>query len=123
MRNGYTVDILSRLIVVSLATYGLATAIAVLKAGKPIRDLFEWLETKTRDPVLRAIWTFFKTLFKCPPCLSFWIGMASSVWVMSITKGLVAQWWMAMVMDGLIVCGTSWLLHLAAERLGYGLDV
>jgi hypothetical protein len=49
--------------------------------------------------------------------------MATSVWVLSITKGMVAEWWMSMLLDGFIVCGTSWLIHLAAERMGHGLDV
>lgn len=116
-------EIWARLVVVILAVYGFANAIAVLKAGKPIRWLFGYLETKAKDPILKSIASFFNILFKCPPCLSFWIGMATSVWVLSISKGLVAQWWMAMIVDGMIVCGTSWLLHLVAERLGYGLEV
>lgn len=116
-------DIMIRLVVVSLAVYGAANAIAVLKAGQPLRTLLEILEIKARNKVVRGFWAFWRTLFKCPPCLSFWIGMATSVWVLSITKGLVAEWWMAMGMDGLIVCATSWLLHLVAEKLGHGLDV
>lgn len=116
-------ETLVRLIVMALAVYGLANAIAVLKAGYPIRTMFEILESRTKDKVFKSIWTFWRILFKCPPCLSFWIGMAASVWVLSITKGLIAEWWMAMIVDGFILCGTSWLIHLAAERLGYGLDV
>lgn len=116
-------DILTRLVVVALTVYGAANAIAVLKAGHPIRMLFETLEIRAKNKWIKGFWSFWRILFKCPPCLSFWIGMATSVWVLSITKGLVAEWWMAMVLDGFIVCGTSWLIHLAAERMGHGLDV
>jgi hypothetical protein len=114
---------MTRLVVVALAVYGAANAIAVLKAGYPIRTLFETLEIKAKNKAARGFWGFWRILFKCPPCLSFWIGMATSVWVISITRSLVAEWWMAMVLDGFIVCGTSWLIHLVAERLGHGLDV
>ena len=112
-----------RLIVVSLAVYGLANAITVLKAGQPIRLFFETRELKAQNRWLKGFWTFWRVLFKCPPCLSFWFGMAGSHWVLSITHALVAPWWQSMVVDGLIVCATSWLLHLVAERLGHGLDV
>lgn len=113
--------ILVKLVVVSLAVYGLANAIAVLKAGKPIRTFFEFLETSTRNSWLKAFWTFWHTLFKCPTCLSFWIGMATSYWVLSITKGLITDGWMVVVADGLILSATSYLLHVTAERLGYGI--
>lgn len=114
---------LTKLVVMALAVYGLANAITVLKAGHPIRLLFETLELKTQNTIIKRFWTFWRILFKCPPCLSFWFGMAGSVWVLSITGDLVRHWWMAMVVDGLIVCATSWLLHLVAERIGHGLDV
>lgn len=116
-------DIMTRLVVVSLAVYGVANAIAVLKAGYPIRTLLETLEIKAKNKWLKLFWGFWRTLFKCPPCLSFWIGMATSVYVLSITKSMVSEWWMAMVLDGFIVCATSWLIHLVAEKLGHGLDV
>lgn len=116
-------DTLTRLVVMSLAVYGAANAIAVLKAGYPLRKLLETLEIQAKSNAVKSFWGFWRTLFKCPPCLSFWIGMATSVWVMSISRGLVAEWWMAMLVDGFIVCGTSWLIHVTAERLGHGLDV
>lgn len=116
-------DIMTRLVVVALAVYGAANAIAVLKAGHPLRTFLEGMELRAKSKVSKGFWAFWRTLFKCPPCLSFWIGMATSVWVISITKGIVAEWWVAMVVDGFIVCGTSWLIHLVAERLGHGLDV
>lgn len=116
-------DIFTRLVVVVLAVYGAANAIAVLKAGHPLRILLEKLEIQTRNKYLKGFWTFWRTLFKCPPCLSFWIGMATSVWVLSISRSLVGEWWMAMIVDGFITCGTSWLIHVTAERLGHGLDV
>jgi hypothetical protein len=116
-------DILTRLLIVALAVYGAANAITVLKAGHPIRSLLEAMELRSKNRLIKGFWSFWKILFKCPPCLSFWIGMATSVWVLSITKGMVAEWWMSMLLDGFIVCGTSWLIHLAAERMGHGLDV
>lgn len=116
-------DTLIRFLLVTLAVYGAANAIAVLKAGYPLRKFLEIMEIQAKSKVAKGFWNFWRTLFKCPPCLSFWIGMATSVWVMSISHGLVPEWWMAMVMDGFIVCGTSWLLHVTAERIGHGLDV
>lgn len=116
-------DIMTRLVVVALAVYGAANSIAVLKAGYPIRTLFETLEIRSRNKWLKQFWAFWRILFKCPPCLSFWIGMATSVWVLSITRSMVPEWWMAMVVDGFIVYATSWLIHLVAEKLGHGLDV
>lgn len=116
-------DILTRLVVVALAVYGISNAIAVLKAGYPLRKFLETMEIQAKNKIAKGFWAFWRTLFKCPPCLSFWIGMAMSVWVISITKGMVAEWWMVMILDGFILCATSWLLHVAAERLGHGLDV
>lgn len=116
-------EILIKLLVMALAIYGLTNAIAVLKAGHPLRSFLEMMELQTRNKSGKTFWAFWRILFKCPPCLSFWFGMAASVWVLSITRSLVPEWWMAMLMDGFILCGTSWLLHLAAERLGHGLDV
>lgn len=115
-------ETLTKLVAMVLAVYGLANAIAVLKAGAPLRVFLEACELGSTG-ALRWFWCFWKTLFKCPPCLSFWIGMACSYWVFSISAGFVKVWWMAIPVDGFIVCGTSWLLHLAAERLGHGLDV
>ena len=123
MQGRMLMYILTKLVVMVLAVYGLANAIAVLKAGYPIRTLFETLETKARNKWVKGFWGFWRVLFKCAPCLSFWLGMAGSAWVLSITKELIPDWRMAMVVDGLIVCGTSWLIHLTAERLGHGLDV
>jgi hypothetical protein len=116
-------DTMIRLVVMALAVYGLANAIAVLKAGLPLRTFLETRELQAQNKWLKGFWTFWRVLFKCPPCLSFWFGMAGSYWVLSITKGLIAPWWLAMPVDGLIVCATSWLLHLWAERTGHGLDV
>jgi len=116
-------EILTKLAILSLAVYGAANAIAVLKAGYPLRTFLEKMELRSRGKVLKGFWAFWKTLFKCPPCLSFWIGMAASTWVLSITRGMVAEVWMATLMDGFILCATSWMFHLVAERIGHGLDV
>ncbi len=116
-------EILTRLVILSLAVYGAANAIAVLKVGQPLRKFLETMELQSKGSVGKAFWGFWRTLFKCPPCLSFWIGMAASVWVFSITRSMVAEWWMGMILDGFILCATSWFLHLWAERTGHGLDV
>lgn len=112
---------LSKLAFVSLAVYGLANAIAVLKAGKPIRSFFEFLVLTTRNSWLKGFWSFWKSLFSCPPCLSFWIGLAASYWVVSLTDGLPREAWMVPILDGLILSATSYIYHVTMERLGYGI--
>lgn len=116
-------DIVTRLMVLALAVYGLANAIAVLKAGKPLRTWLESREIRSRRKWAKWFWQFWGSLFKCPPCLSFWIGMAASTWVLSITSGLIQDRWLVTLSDGFILCATSYFLHLFAERLGHGLDI
>lgn len=113
---------LSKLVFISLAVYGLANAIAVLKAGKPIRFFLEYLHLSTRNSWLKTFWNFWSTLFKCPTCLSFWIGMATSYWAVPLTNGLIKEWWLVVIADGLILSATTWILHVVTTRLGYGID-
>lgn len=113
---------LSKLVLMALAIYGLANAIAVLKAGKPIRFFFEYLHLNTKNSWLKAFWSFWHTLFKCPTCLSFWIGMATSYWVVSLMDVLIKERAVWVVADGLVFCATSWILHVVMTRLGYGID-
>jgi hypothetical protein len=61
-------------------------------------------------------------MFYCPACLSFWIGMACSKWFLSPASAVVGVWWKAMLIDGLAACGTTWLLHVLAERLLHGME-
>jgi len=112
---------MTKLVLLSLAVYGAANAIAVLKVGHPLRSFLETREVKSQSGFGKAFWGFWRALFKCPPCLSFWIGMAASHWTFSITRGMMPELWLSVVADGFILCATSWLLHLVAERLGHGL--
>lgn len=116
-----------------LAVYGLANSIAVLKAGKLVRNPLEALSELWKGGVWGLPWRFLSTLVKCPPCLSFWIGAAFSRWALSPSRDLVAAhagaaWvgmhamWIAAVLDGLAACGASWILHVAAMRMCVGIE-
>lgn len=97
-----------KLLIFFLAVYGLANAIAVLKTRVIAEKLFG------KIPVL-------KDLIKCPPCLAFWIGMAFSLTIFSPSIEWSPNRGSAMVVDGLACCGLTWLLHVTAERLAFGL--
>lgn len=94
-----------------LAVWGLANAVTVLDAGKPIRRFL-------RDvPVLGK-------MFQCPACLGFWIGMAASWSVFSPSLSCVSKEFpdprvAAMVADGLVCSGVNWILHVLCERLEF----
>jgi hypothetical protein len=92
------------------AVYGLANAVAVLKFGLPIRKVCKPI------PVLGL-------LICCPACLAFWFALGGSWGAFSPARLFVDNWWKAMVVDGLAASGGVWLLHLAAERMGHGLDL
>lgn len=61
-------------------------------------------------------------LFYCPACLSFWIGMAASNWVLSPATLVCAAGWRTVLLDGLAASAASWLLHVAAMRLAHGVE-
>jgi hypothetical protein len=61
-------------------------------------------------------------MFYCPACLSFWIGMAASAWVISPAFQVCPVAWKAVLLDGLMACATSWLLHAAAVRMTRGAE-
>jgi hypothetical protein len=106
-----------------LATYGLANAIAVLKAGKPIRNLLERLAQPPWEwPFRKAPWRFLHALFRCPPCLAFWIGVAFSVWLLSPASAFCAERWKAVVLDGLAASAFSYLTHVTMEKMGLGVE-
>lgn len=101
------------LIVFLLAVYGFANAIAVLKFGLPIRLAF------TKIAFLRA-------LVSCPPCLSFWAGMAISLLVMSPAMAICdppRAELKAALLDGLAASAFSYLTHVLMERAGKDLDL
>lgn len=99
---------MAALLLFLLSVHGLSTAIAVLKVGRFIREALGPV------PVLRD-------LVKCPPCLSFWIGLTASLWVISPTVVIYGLVPFAPAVDGATACGFSWIAHVAAERMGYGI--
>jgi len=109
-----------------LAVYGLANSIAVLKAGKMVRNPLEALADFWAGSLWGLPWRFLVALVKCPPCLSFWIGMAASWQGFSPSRDVIlargGQEWMAIAMDGLAACGASWILHVAAMRMCIGIE-
>ena len=89
-----------------LAVYGLANAITTLHFG----DYYI-------HPLTDRCGRFIRTLFRCCPCLSFWIGILFSLTVLSPTEPLIAVKWKAVVYDGLIASGASYLLYSLGEYL------
>ncbi len=107
-----------------MSVYGLSNAIAVLKAGKVIREPLRWLCGLAGPGIWVYPWRFLSALVECPACLSFWIGMAMSILVvsplLSVQPG--ANRWAAMVVDGLMACGFSWFVHVTTTRMGHGIE-
>jgi len=129
------------LVVFLLAVYGLASALAVLKFGQyffgigyckkkdcPVADcscdeiLKKEGHPKEHRKFLGRI-PFFGDIFYCPPCISFYIGMAFSAFILSPSRALVPIWWKAMIMDGLAAVAFSYFVHVLVEKLSHGLDV
>src|SRR3989304_8112407 len=71
-----------------LAVYGGRVILSELKT----RKIFEFVFG--RIPVLGA-------LIRCPICVSFWIGIALSLWVISPSIPVVHERWQAVLLDGL----------------------
>jgi hypothetical protein len=124
-----------------MAVYGLASALTVLKFGRYFfgvgycggKNCYAADCTK-EEPCKKeghpkehrkfvGKLPFFGDIFYCPPCISFYIGMAVSVWFLSPSSLVVPIWWKAMVLDGLSAVAFSYLAHVTAERLTHGLDV
>lgn len=61
-------------------------------------------------------------IFYCPACLSFWIGMAVSLWVLSPAAQVCPIWWKAMLLDGFGACAASWLLHVISMKMTHGVE-
>lgn len=89
-----------------LSVYGLANAIAVLKQGVIARGL-SW--------VIRL--SLFRTMVKCPACVSFWIGAAFSGLIFSPSLSIVGILWKSVLLDALGASAVSYLLHVTAERI------
>jgi len=88
----------------SLAVFGVANAVVVLKTRLVFQALFG------KIPILRD-------LIKCPPCVSFWVGMVTSFFVFSPASSFCHHRWASTLVDGFLAVGAVWLLHLKAERL------
>lgn len=102
----------------AMAVYGLATALTVLKFGQYFFGTWE----KGKRKFLGKI-PFFGDIFYCPPCISFYLGMAASVWLLSPAYAIVPVWWKAMIVDGLVAVAFSYLAHALAEKLTHGTGV
>lgn len=65
---------------------------------------------------------YFGEMFYCPACLSFWIGMAASLWILSPAAQVCPVRWKAMLLDGFAACAASWLLHAISVRMTHGVE-
>lgn len=61
-------------------------------------------------------------MFYCPACLSFWIGMAASWWILSPAAQVCARGWKTTLLDGLMACAASWLLHVFSLKMMAGAE-
>lgn len=109
---------MTQLLLFVLATYGLANAVAVLKIGRYFIGTYKFRKGLGRIP-------YFGDMLYCPPCQAFWYGMACSKWALSPSREyIVAQGqpaWTSVLLDGLVACAVSYLLHVLAEWLGHEL--
>ena len=90
-----------------LAVYGGTNIVAVLKT----RKIFEFVFG--RIPVLG-------TLIRCPICVSIWIGISLSLWVISPSTQVVDERWRAVLLDGLAGLGFTFICHVTMDRLSGG---
>lgn len=101
-----------------LAVYGLANAISILKVGRPIRWLAErvppWYLVEKDGVTVRR--SFATDLMSCPPCVSFWIGLAASFFIWS-PASLWAKMPEAAFVDGLACTAITWILHVITDRV------
>lgn len=109
------------------AAYGAAASLGVLGIGAPFRAAGTWLDRK-------LFWNRWlvaipeeerggpvRTLVHCPACLSFWIGLALSFWLLPFA-GWSAGDAADRVIHALAVTGATWAVHVVLTKLGqYGL--
>lgn len=111
----------TELVFFSIVVYGLATSIAVLHAGKVlVRDPLNWIAAR--------IWILkpLAAVVCCPACLAFWIGLCLSAADISPIHGLFGSRYadvLSLSCDGFFALGSTWLLHVTAEKLGHGLEL
>lgn len=97
-----------KLLIFVLAVYGLANGATVLKARVLTRTVLGWI------PI------FGRGVSRCPACFAFWAGALLSLIALSPAAQVCSNRWVALVLDGLIASGCSWLLHVTQERLRHG---
>lgn len=87
-----------------LACYGVANAVVNLHIGEPIRNLASRLHP------------WLEKLLGCPACLAFWVGLAASF---ALSPASLVGWKspFSNVADGLAASASSWILHIATERI------
>ncbi len=110
-----------------LSVYGLANAIAVLKVGRyflgegycydPACTMLDHPLDKRRGP---GTVPYLGDMLYCPPCLSFWIGVGFSLFIVSPAALVVYSRGAAALVDGLAACGMSYLIHVVMERTAQG---
>lgn len=61
-------------------------------------------------------------LFYCPACLSFWIGIAASFFILSPAAQVCSVQWKAALLDGFAACAASWLLHVFSMKMTQGVE-
>lgn len=112
-----------------LSVYGLANAIAVLKVGRYLfgqGHCFEKDCTALDHPLdkRRGLGTvpYIGDMLYCPPCLSFWIGLVFSFFILSPASQFVYLRGAAALVDGMAACAVSYILHVTMERMGFGVD-
>lgn len=96
-----------RLVVFILAVYGAAAAITVLRAGAPLR----WLVKSSQE---------LSHFLHCPACVGFWIGCAASAFVYAgpALASSTSFNWLLVLVDGLVACGSCWIIHVVLCKLG-----
>lgn len=109
------------------AVYGAAASLAVLGFGAWFRSAGVWLDRglfKTRWVVAipeEQRGGPIRTFVHCPACLSFWIGLAMTFWLLPFagwSAGDAAE----RVVHALAATGVTWVVHVVLTKLGqYGL--
>lgn len=100
-----------------LAVYGTAISLALLKVGGP----FRWVMSRLDYALFRnEEGSWLKTLSQCPACLSFWISLILSYWLMPVgTAGAtLLEAIVTRVIWSLAMVGFVWIVHVTLSRLG-----
>lgn len=112
-----------------LSVYGLANAIAVLKIGRYFLGYgycFAKDCTALDHPLdkRRGFGTipYLGDLLYCPPCISFWWGMLTSIFLISPASLVIQNVFKSAFIDGLAACAMSYLLHVSMEKMSQGVD-